>query len=316
MNGMYNTTMKSNLELMRSFTEENLPSLKTTVLGALELFDQEQSNSFDFNVSGKCLVVGSGNALTTGKIIFKDSGYLFSSESNYQSCLKKEFNTVIIVSASGGKHAPVIAEYFKQAGKNIFLLTCAENSQAEKIVGKEKTCVTTKNREPYAYNVSTYLGWLLAVTREDPKQILRYIEHTIKPLMPDNFADYDGYLFATPNRFVDLNALLDVKFIELFGRKVSRDIKTVEEIKHAVTIVPSETELCIKFSNVEIDFQNDILNIPLEDDDSYGKMMAISFYIIGCIQEQLPQYYKNNINSYVNRNSSEKFGKVVDVVVE
>ena len=122
--------------------------------------------------------------------------------------------------------------------------------------------------------------------------------------------------FATPNRFVDINALLDVKFVELFGRKISRDIKTVEEIKHAVTIVPSETELCIKFSKNEIDFQSDILQIPLEDDDSYGKMMAISFYIIGCIQQQLPQYYKNNIKSYVNRNSGDKFGKVVDVVVE
>ena len=125
---------------------------------------------------------------------------MFASESNYQSYLKKEINTVIIVSASGGKHAPVIAEAFKQAGKNIFLLTCTENSQAENIVGKEKTCVTIKNREPYAYNVSTYLGWILTVTREDPEQILNYIEHTIKPLMPDNFADYDGYLFCHPEQ--------------------------------------------------------------------------------------------------------------------
>lgn len=308
--------MTSYLKTMQTFTKENLPSLKEAVLGALELFEQEKPKPFDFNISGKCLVVGSGNALTTGKIIFKNLDCFFASESNYQSFLKKDFNDVIIVSASGGKHAPVMAEDFNKLGKNVYLLTCAENSQTENIVGKDNTCVTLKNREPYAYNVSTYLGWILAVTNEDPKEILAHIDKNIKPLMPDNFVDYDGFLFATPNKFLDLNSLLDVKFIELFGRKVSRDIKTFGEIKHAVTIVPSETELCIKFGEDKVDFQNEVLEVQIEKDTSYGKMMAISFYIIGCIQEQLPQYYNNNIKSYVNRHPSENFGKVVNVIVE
>lgn len=308
--------MKSNLEVMKTFTEDNLPSLKITMLGALELFVEEGLRNFNFDKLGKCLVVGSGNAITTGKIIFSHLDCYFASESNYESFFEKDFNDVVIVSASGGKHAPIMAREFKDIGKNVYLLTCTDGSQAEEIVGKENTCVTLKNREPYAYNVSTYLGWILSVTKEDPEEILGYIENNIQPLIPDNFNKYDGFLFSTPNRFLELNSLLEVKFVELFGRAIARDIKTYEEIKHAFTIVPGTAELCIKFGNDEIDFQNDVLEIPVGKDVSYGKMMAITFYIIGCIQEQVPQYYKENIKSYVIRNSGGSFGKAVSVIVE
>lgn len=301
---------------MQTFTEDNLPSLKVAVLGALELFEKNILEKFDFGDLGKCLVVGSGNAITTGKIIFHNLDCYFANESNYKSFFNKNYNDVIIVSASGGKHAPIIAEELINKGKNIYLLTCSENSQAEKIAGKNNTCVTSKNREPYAYNVSTYLGWVLSFTREDPKEILDYINSNIKPLMPSNFNKYNGFLFSTPNRFSELNSLLEVKFMELFGRTIARDIKTNEEIKHALTIVPSDTELCIKFDSNDIDFQNDILEIPISNDVSYGKMMALTFYIIGCIQEQKPQYYKKQIKSYVKRNSGGDFGKVINVIVE
>jgi hypothetical protein len=54
----------------------------------------------------------------------------------------------------------------------VFLLTSSQNSSAEKIVWEKNTTITPKNREPYTYNTSTYMGWVLANTWENPKKYL------------------------------------------------------------------------------------------------------------------------------------------------
>ena len=84
--------MKSNLEVMETFTEDSLPSLKVAVLGALELFRKEKLKQFSFDKPGKYLVVGSGNAITTGKIIFSHLDCYFASESDYESFFNKDFS--------------------------------------------------------------------------------------------------------------------------------------------------------------------------------------------------------------------------------
>tara|TARA_Y100001960_G_C14159390_1_gene580014 strand:+ start:461 stop:583 length:123 start_codon:yes stop_codon:yes gene_type:complete len=38
-----------------------------------------------------------------------------------------------------------------------------------------------------------------------------------------------------------------VKFIELFGRKIARDVFSYEHLKHAITVIPEEKELAIHF---------------------------------------------------------------------
>jgi hypothetical protein len=39
--------------------------------------------------------------------------------------------------------------------------------------------------------------------------------------------------------------LFRVKFIELFGRKIARDVFSYEQMKHAITVVPNKKELAI-----------------------------------------------------------------------
>lgn len=43
--------------------------------------------------------------------------------------------------------------------------------------------------------------------------------------------------------------MLETKFIELFGRKVARDIFSYEQMKHATTVIQDEGELFICFGN-------------------------------------------------------------------
>ena len=304
-----------NLRIMQTFTEGNLPSLSQCTLGALELFSEEGLPDVKIKEFKRPLIVGSGNAIVTAKVLYRDQDAIFADETNYKSALDKNCDGVLVFSASGGKHAPIIAEEAKKRGKGVQLITCTSSSQAEEIVGKENTIVTKKNREPYTYNTSTYMGWIFAKTRESPDSIREFILNNVKPSVSSKLENYNGFLLVTPDQFSSLNQLFEVKFIELFGRKVARDVKSYEELKHAITVVPSETELCISFGQGEIDFTGDKLNIPLPENCGPAAMMAIGYYVIGLIQEQHPQYFKNNIKNYVERNSKGKFGKALSVIV-
>lgn len=305
-----------NLKEMQNFTEENLPSLSTTVLGALELFEKEGLPKIKFPNFKKPIIVGSGNAKVTSQILFGDKDAIFADENNYKQAAERENDGAIIFSASGEKHATIVANYYKEKNINTYLVTCNPNSTAGKIIGKEKTIVTLKNKEPYTYNTSTYLGWVLSYTREDPKEILKFIEEKVKPSIPKNIANYNGYLLVTPETFSRGNTLFEVKFIELFARRVARDVKTFEELKHAITVVPYKQELCIEFGEENATFENDKIKIPLPSNANIGTIMAIGYYVIGQIQENKPQYFKENISKYIKRVNETDFGKGLKVIVE
>ncbi len=305
-----------NLEIIQKFDEKNLPDLSTVTLAALELFQKEGLPKVKFANFKRPLIVGSGNAIVTAKVLFSNTDAIFADETNYKEALKKKIDGVIVFSASGGKHAPIIAKEVLKKKKKVQLVTCTKNSQAQSIVGEKNTIITNKNREPYTYNTSTYLGWVLAKTREDPKKILDYINKSIKPKIPKNFKKYDGFLIITPDKFELLNQLFIVKFIELFGRKIARDVKSYEEAKHAITVVPSKTELCISFGKGKVDFRGKEINFPLPKWAGIGCQVAIVYYVIGQIQKQHPQYFKENIKDYIKRNKKGSFGKALNVVVE
>jgi hypothetical protein len=306
----------SNLKIINTFEENSLPDLDIVTLAALELFQENKPEKLDFSKHSKPLVVGSGNAISTAKILFENTNAIYANESDYKDKLNLDIDSVYIFSASGGKHAPILAKAAKENNLETYLITCTPNSQAEEIVGSQNTIITQKNREPYTYNTSTYLGWVLAKTQEDPKEIQEFIETKIRPQIPNNFIHYTGYLLVTPDEFVNLNPLFEVKFIELFGRKLARDVKSTEELKHAITVVPSNTELCINFTGKTIDFVGDELKIEMPEHFGHAAMMAIAYYIIGFIQKQNQPYFKEHIKAYIQRNAKGDFGKAISTIVE
>lgn len=315
-----------NLKYLESFTEKNLPSLTQVTLGALELFIKDGVSKTKIKEFKKPLVVGSGNAIATAKILYANKGVIFADENNYKEAMQiKDVDGVLIFSASGAKHAPIIAKEAKKQKLECQLITCSKNSDAEKIVGSKNTIITSKNREPYTYNTSTYMGWILAKTQENPKKIYEYITSHIKPILStstsqthisNSLGDYSGYLLVLPNQFEGISNLFNVKFVELFGRQVARDVYTYEQLKHAVTVVPNKAELAISFGKGDFDFQGDTLNIPLPKNCGFAAQMAIGYYVIGHIQEQKKQYFKENIASYIKRLNKKSFGKGLKIIVE
>ena len=95
-----------------------------------------------------------------------------------------EIDGAVLFSASGSKHAVLIAEVLKERSVETWLLTNNVNALAKRFIPDERIIIFPKNREPYTYNTSTYLGMILSKTKEDPAEIRRFLEKKISPLVP------------------------------------------------------------------------------------------------------------------------------------
>jgi len=313
-----------NKDIMNSFTLKNIPSLDTCVLAALELFSQEKIPTIKIPYK-KPLIVGSGNAAATGKIIFEKSDAVFADESTFEKKLKniRNIDGVVLISASGSKHAPIIAKCARKYKKHVTLITNTKDSQAHKFIDlkhKYDEFVFPKNREPYTYNTSTYMGPILGLTGENPQKILKFIKKKIDNLKFPNFKKFKKYYLLIPEEFEGVVRLLNVKFIELFGREISRDIETFEYLKHATTVVPSKDQLFITFGkklnrNTSTLMGKNHLHVPLPKNADYVAMMAIGYYIVGKIQNSQPAWFKQNIEGYMKK-ASKVFGKKMEAIVE
>lgn len=305
------------LEKINNFDENNLLSLDEVVLSALELFEKWKFKKLDISEFNKPLIAGSWNAIVTAKIIFSNINAIFCDETNFDISLKKDIDWLIILSASWEKHATIFANKAVKKWIKTKLLTCNNKSSAWNIVWKENTIVTLKNREPYTYNTSTYMWWIFAFTWEKSSEIINFIEKDINPILKTiDFSEYDSFLLVTPNEFSWVNQLFNVKFIELFARKIARDVFSYEQLKHATTVVPHNWELCISFWEWELDFKWNHINFPLPDNSNLWAIMAIGYYVIWNIQNSFPQYFKQNIWNYIKEINKTNFWKGLKVIVE
>ena len=291
-----------------------LIDLDQCVLNALDLFITGGIPKLEIPNFKRPIVLGSVNAFVAGKIMFAETDTVFADESDYAQKLNavKDIDGAILISASGAKTAPVIAQELKKRNIETVLITNTKNSPAEQYVGK--TYVFAKNPEPYTYNTSTYLGMILAKTQEDPKNILSAIEN-IKNLIPNDLSKYKAFFVIVPNEFDTIRDMLWTKFDELFGPMVTTRVYTPEQTKHAKTVINSDTELFISFGYDNMIFGKNRLNIPLPAGFNYGTLMAVAYYVIGQIQKANPPYFKDNIESYVQK-ASEIFGEKLSVIVE
>lgn len=308
---------------LQSFTIDNLPTLDVAVDGALELFvdegvsQNEVTNLVSFE---KPLVIASAGALATAKILFADRTALFADESNFELYLNNftDIDGVVVVSASGSKHALPISKTLKE--KQIInkrLLTATENSPAAKYFEDDEVLVTKKNREPYTYNTSTYLGMILAATNESAKDIQDFLEE-VKRIHPRfDFSQYSAFVFIVPSTYGALAQLVRIKFEELYGPYVSGRAYTSEDIKHAKTVVTSGEELFISLGveNDTFGLSKNRLEVPVPKELNAGALMALSYYLVGSIQRSQPDYFSQHIKQYAKQ-MSETFGVTIEPIVE
>ncbi|GAB0174210.1 MAG: hypothetical protein HHAS10_00890 [Candidatus Altimarinota bacterium] len=282
------------------------PSLCEIVLSTIECFKGAKNlPKLDIKQFKTPLVVGSGNGYYTGRILFRNSPAYFAGESEFMGKIENisSITDVVVVSASGEKHAPIILENAKKLGKNTFLISSSEKSSGRTIA--DGSIVMPKIREPYTYNTSTYFGYMLAEYPESSLTDLEaYLSDILTPLLKGILKDIEignltSFFLVIPNEFVLLREMFEVKFIELFGRKVARDIFSHEQMKHATTVVPDSKELFLCFENKsQIRYGGNQINIPLFEGINYPLMMLIGYFTIGKIQESLPDYFGNSIEKY------------------
>ena len=292
--------------------KKDLIDLNECVVNALKLFIEKgvpKLKSFNFK---RPIVLGSGNAAITGKILFGDTDAVFADESNFIEKLNtvKNIDGAILISASGRKHAPIIAEELKKRNIETILLTNTKDSPAGKIIAK--TYVFEKNIEPYTYDTSSYLGMILAKTKEDPRKILDAIK-LIDKQMPKDLSKYDAIFMIIPDRFENMREMLVTKFDELFGPMLVGRVYTPDQAKHGRTVIESDKELFISFGYENKIFGKNRINIELLEKSDYGTLMALGYYVIGLIQKAKPPYFKDNIASFIDR-ASKFFNEKIEMI--
>lgn len=279
------------------------------VLNALGLFMKQGVPVLDRGEFKNPLVVGSGNAAETGKIIYEDVDAVPATESTYERELdaRASIDGGVLISASGGKSSLGIAENLKERGLETKLLTCNPNAPAKKFIEEGNVFVFPKNPELYTYNTSTYMGMILGKTQEDPKKIYEFLKREIEPRLPD-FSDKTGFYFLLPKEFDNIKKMFQVKFEELFGRRFGRDFYTPQFAQeHATDIVVAPHEIAISIGYNNKEFCEDRLNLPLPLWADYGTMMAVGYYTIGKIQSQKPAWFKWNIVDWCDRRGISAF---------
>jgi D-arabinose 5-phosphate isomerase GutQ len=163
---------------------ENFKNLDQTVMEGLEFLKTQKLSKVILPKKQKTLVIGSGNALIAGQIIFRSNYAVYANESNFKEVLKlhSDVQVTVVISASGSKHAPVIIQYLKHIRKKIILLTSTTNSQAEILLGDYKNKqirVYPKLPEMYTYNFSTYLAMILPHTSDRIQDIINFLKKKI-----------------------------------------------------------------------------------------------------------------------------------------
>ncbi len=275
-------------------------NLHDVVLDALSLHASYDLPELDFGPARRRLVVASGNALPTARIVFPEPEVRFLNESSYETVLAGDagFDASAVVSASGTKHAPAIVRRLLEHGLDPYLLTCAADSPAAELLAPERVIVTRSEPEPVTYNTSTYLGMILTKTREDPAPIRRYLVEEIAPILPD-FREYAAFYLMLPSAFEVQCEMFVTKFDELFGGRVNGRCYTKEQTLHAKTVVPWERELFLFFGGESIEVTSNHLAIPLPPDAGSGAMMAAAYFVIGHIQAQFPPWFRDHMSAYM-----------------
>ncbi len=305
-------------EILQTFDLAHIPTLDVAVLGALELFAENPPTPLVISAE-RPLVLGSGNAYVAAQIIFAHQHATFGDETTYETLLgtPERFDAVIVMSASGGKHAIPMCAAAAATGLPVYLVTNNEAAPARAQVVDDHVFVYSMNREPYTYNTSTYLGPILGATKEDPSTIASHLHTHVTPRLLRNFDDYDAYTFIVPAAFSHVRAMLRTKFDELFGPYVTGRFFTPEEMKHAKTVVTSGTELFISFgcNNTQFGLPKNRLEIPLPEEPNYATAIAATYFVVGKIQAAHPPYFASSIEAYAKA-ASAMFGHTIHPIVE
>lgn len=157
---------------------------------------------------------------------------------------------------------------------------------------------------------------LFGMCEESPAEIATFIEEKVAPLLSIDFSQFNSYLLTVPVQYKAVRKMFETKFDELFGPHVHGRTFTLEEVKHAKTVVTGSEQCFISFGEGQpIGTPGLKLTIPLPKDFGPAALIAIGYYVIGHIQRAHPPYFKENIAAYT-KEASQFFGQEIAVIAE
>lgn len=299
-----------------------IPTLDTTVLDTLDFFTKTPPPTLDLSAFSLPFVVGSGNALNTGKILFSRQAAIFADESNFRQIAasyepvisKGLIKDAVVISASGEKDSVWELELAKKMGLKTTLLTCKPNSTGAGIA--DSVYAYKSIAEPYTYNTSTYLGMVISATHESAADIKKFITGLT---LFSGFDTYESYAFVLPDLYLNVGPMVEIKGDELFGPHVMIRAFPQGHARHAKFVHPWDKELVISIGDTNMFFGDPAhrWDIVLPEWASFGTVISLTYYLCGLIQKSKPDYFMQHIEAFCTDYGPKAYGKPekFDVIV-
>lgn len=249
--------------------------------------------------------LGSGTAACVGKLFAEKFNGISLNASNYKRFFKriieKNFASLNIISASGGKDSVNMASFLAEMGLEPNLITCNKNAPAQKFVKKENIFVFPSFLEPPTYNVSTYGSMVYWLFKEDLKEIKRFLEDTKVP----DLRRHKYIFFLAADQYDQIAEMASRKVAETLGG-VGSNSEGFSNAIHGMLRQPNKDRLvfCLNQRYLAGD------NIYKLEINSYLGLMLGSYYIIG--KNQTDSDTKNLLKNYeeTSKKLGWKFNKV------
>lgn len=270
---------------------EQLPQhLDHFVVEALKAFPTWQYPEVDLPVSDRNVFIGSGSASCAADFFAEKFGGLAFHASNYKKILSrmqdKNFASINIVSASGGKDSLPMADFCQEVlGQKANLITCNPDAPA-----KEKTAkqfVFPAFKEPPTYNTSTYGSMLYWLFKEDSDKILNRLENLTIP----NLREYGYVFFMADDKYATIADMAMRKVAET-NQGVAVNAAGFTQGSHGMLRQPADNRLVFTI-NYEYPFPEKKYDLKA---DGYLEAMMLIYYIIG--KNQNDQDTANIVSDY------------------
>lgn len=291
-----------------------IPTLDIVVQDALTLFEKGVPG-FPTVPFSRPLIIGSANALEVGRILFRDVPAVYASEVTWERTADLYApDGAVLISASGSKHATGIAAALSARGLQTILITHTVDAPASRSLSPEQVYVFPKNREPYTYNTSTYLGLVAAKEQSDVPVVRSALEAALAGLPA---VDATAYTFVVPHTYSLITYMVRTKFDELFGTALPGRVFHDEEFKHAKSVVTTDSELYVFFGDADDRVLYESarrVRVPLSE-GSYLAALAVTYSVVGRIQAVSSPHFSKQLPTYTER-ASAVFNTVINPIVD
>jgi len=251
------------------------------------------------------IFLGSGTAACIGELFTEKFNGISLNVSNYkrffEKVIKRDFASINIVNASGGKDGLTMASFLSDRGFKPNLITCNRDAPAKKFIKEENIFVFPSFQEPPTYNVSTYSSMIYWLFREDMKKIKEFINNIKIP----NLRKYKYIFFLASDEYTTVARIVSRKVAETL-EGIGSNGDGFSNGSHGMLRQPNKERLIFCLNQKYFTEENVYrLNI-----NSYLGLILSTYYIIG--KNQNDQDTENLLKDYkeISKKLGWKFNKV------